>query len=82
MIRPVDQKPINPKNGDVYRNNNGTFQLRYGSWIKINGETQNTFCKKCGTAYEYSHLLCCLQCPKCTPKKLIPIIQQMIMEKK
>ncbi len=77
MFRPLDEKPIYPKNGDIYRNNNGTFEFRYGRWVKINDEVQETFCKKCGTAYEYSKLLQCNMCPKCTPQKLAPIISMV-----
>lgn len=82
MFRPIDEKPIHPKNGDKYRNNDGTFEMRYGRWVKINNEVQEKYCKKCGTEYIYSHLLQCLQCPKCTPEKLRPKIHQMILEKK
>ena len=82
MFRKQDEKPIYPKNGDKYRNNNGTFEFRYGSWIKIGHETQETYCKKCNTPYEYSKFLRCMQCPKCTPQKLAPIIQQLVLEKK
>lgn len=81
MFRKLDDKPISPKNGDKYRNNRGTFQMRNGTWIKLNDKTQETYCKKCGTPYEYSKLLQCLRCPKCTDKKIVPIIQEMIMEK-
>ena len=78
MFRSADVKPENPKNGDKWRNNKGTFVFRCGSWKKINNETQQTFCKKCGNAYEYSKFLQCMQCPKCTPEKLAPIIQKII----
>ena len=80
MFRKLDEKPIYPKNGNKYRNNHGTFQFRYGRWVKLNDETQKTFCKKCATPYEYSKLLQCMQCPKCTPQKIIPIIQSMILQ--
>ena len=81
MFRPLDEKPIHPKNGERYRNNRGTFEFRYGRFVKINDGTQETFCKKCGTPYEYSRFLGCMRCPKCTDKKIAPIIQSMIMEK-
>lgn len=76
----IDIKPLNPKNGDKWRNNKGTFIFRFGSWKKINNETQNTFCKKCGREYEYSALLQAMRCPKCTDEKLVPIIQSMILK--
>ncbi len=78
MFRPLDERPIHPKNGEKYRTNKGTFEFRYGRFEKINNETQETFCKKCETRYEYSNLLKCYQCPKCTPQKLAPVIQKII----
>lgn len=36
MIRPRDEKPIHPRNGDKYRNKAGrVFEMRYGTWIDL-----------------------------------------------
>ncbi len=36
LFRPLTVKPVNPKNGDRYIDENeDTFIFKYGSWVKI-----------------------------------------------
>jgi len=38
MIQLREEKPIHPKNGDIYSNKQKeVFEFRYGIWIKLGG---------------------------------------------
>ena len=71
MIRKIEEYPANPKNGTQWRNDKGTFEFRYGRWVKITDEVADRkTCDKCGAAITFSKLLDAMICPNCTPKKL------------
>ena len=35
MLRPIDEKPVHPKNGDKYKTKDGIFEFRYGRFLSV-----------------------------------------------